>query len=95
MSTTIRGATVGDPCKGPTDTCGDDAYMCCGVAQNGFVMEGETKTAVPIPNLAVCNKAPVDGKSMAVELIGTMTGADAFKTKITYSVPADEFSCFA
>ena len=81
-------------CSGPDDTCGDDATMCCGVATKGFVMNGDTISEVPVPNLAVCNKAPVDGAPAATKVDGTMTGADTAKTTITYSFPADGFSCF-
>ena len=84
---------AGDPCTGEDDTCGDDATLCCGIATMGFVMNGESVTTIPVPNLAVCNVAPVDGVSQAVDTVGTMTGDDASKTVISYGFDKAGFEC--
>jgi len=55
-----------------------------------------TSTTTAVPNLAICNLAPVNGAPMNVEYKGMMTGADPAKTVINFSFPAgaDGFACF-
>ena len=76
-------AAINDPCSGPKDTCGDDAALCCGIATNGKVTDGEGKaTSEGVPNIAVCNNAPVDGVSKATNVSGILDGANTASTKI-------------
>ena len=85
-------------CTGVDDTCGNKAgetTMCCGAAINGKATDGDGKaTDTNVPNMAVCNKAPVDGKAAATDMMGTLTGADTAKTAITYMFDKADFSCF-
>jgi len=64
--------------------------MCCGVTTNGFVANSK----IPVPNFAVCNKKPVNGRAMAEDITGVLDGADKDKTKISYDVRPDYFECF-
>lgn len=55
----------------------------------------KTPSGILLPNLAICNKKPVNGKSAAEEFKGQLMGADTGNTTIDFSYPADDFACFS
>lgn len=95
--TPLPSSGPGMACSSESDTCGGDNKLCCGVAMGGTVDGADPKTpsGVLLPNLAICNNKPVDGKKAAVDFKGSLMGADTASTTISFTYPADSFDCLA
>ena len=61
---------VGKMCTGLSDTCDDDAKLCCGSANNGQLVDATGKVlGKAVPSAALCNNIPgTDGKPQATDV---------------------------